>query len=174
MWDWLIQNGFFTPLNNVESLMAPTGSSCDPGTLVWNQLKGSWNLSLQTLGWGRYLAEREGRTPILWQAATTNALVHKGYALLAAGGVSPTPASAPSIGSPVPWLMTRECETADEGKVSQIIWRLQASGSSVYGQYGAADLDQLILNQNGCRRFALHSDTSGFYFCDYPRPAGLV
>ena len=96
MWDWLIQNGFFTPLNNVESLMAPTGSSCDPGKMVWNQLKGSWNLSLQALGWGRYLAEREGRTPILWQAATANALVHQGYTLLAAGGVSPAPAGFPS------------------------------------------------------------------------------
>ncbi len=58
MWDWLIENGHFSPLNNVESLMFPVDLNCDPANIEWNQLKGSWNLSLQTLGWGRYL----GRT----------------------------------------------------------------------------------------------------------------
>jgi hypothetical protein len=92
MWDWLINNGYFTPLNNVESLVFP-GSGCDSAALVWNQLKGSWNLSLQTLGWGRYLAERDGQVPILWQAATANPLLRTGYLLLAPGG--PTSTEAP-------------------------------------------------------------------------------
>jgi hypothetical protein len=83
MWDWLIANGYFSPLNNVESLTFPTGINCDSKAVVWNQLKGSWNLSLQTLGWGRYLAERDGQTPVLWQAITTNSLLKKGYNLLA-------------------------------------------------------------------------------------------
>jgi hypothetical protein len=86
MWDWLINYGYFSPLTNVESLMFRAGSGCDSATLVWNQLKGSWNLSLQTLGWGRYLAERDGQVPILWQATTANPLLSKGYSLLAPRG----------------------------------------------------------------------------------------
>jgi len=82
MWDWLIANGHFSPLNNVESLMFPAGANCDPTTVVLNQLKGSWNLSLQTLGWGRYLAERNKQNPILWEAITANPLLKKGYRLL--------------------------------------------------------------------------------------------
>jgi beta-glucosidase len=83
MWAWLIQYGYFSPLNNVESLMFPVGAGCDPASAVWNQLKGSWNLALQTLGWGRYLAERRGEIPVLWQATTANALLRRGYRLLA-------------------------------------------------------------------------------------------
>jgi hypothetical protein len=83
MWDWLIANGHFSPLNNVESLMFPVAANCDSTTIAWNQLKGSWNLSLQTLGWGRYLAERNGQVPLLWQATKRNPLLLKGYLLLA-------------------------------------------------------------------------------------------
>jgi hypothetical protein len=86
MWDWLIKNGGFSPLNNVESLVFPASLSCDSDSMVWNQLRGSWNLSLQTLGWGRYLAERRGQVPILWQATNANSLSHKGYLLLAPSG----------------------------------------------------------------------------------------
>lgn len=82
MWDWLINEGYFSPLNNAESLWFLENSSCDSVTLQWNQLKGSWNLSLQTLGWGRYLAERNGRVPVLWQATIANTLLSKGYQLL--------------------------------------------------------------------------------------------
>jgi hypothetical protein len=88
MWDWLITNGHFSPLTNVESLAFQSNQNCDPQTLYWNQLKGSWNLSLQTLGWGRYLAERDGKIPVLWQAGTTNPLFRKGYGLLAPNGAS--------------------------------------------------------------------------------------
>jgi hypothetical protein len=85
MWDWLIQYRHFSPLNNVESLIFPAGAACDSGGVVWNQLKGSWNLSLQTLGWGRYLSERRGQVPVLWQATMANVFVREGYLLLAPG-----------------------------------------------------------------------------------------
>jgi hypothetical protein len=91
MWDWLIDYGYFSPLNNAESLVFPAGSDCDPATLGWNQLKGSWNLSLQTLGWGRYLAERDGQVPILWQATSARPLLHKGYDLLVPNTPPPAP-----------------------------------------------------------------------------------
>ncbi len=82
MWNWLIAAGHFSPLNNVESLMFPAGSNCDSTSVLWNHLKGSWNLSLQTLGWGRHLAEQRGQSPILWQATLANPLLRKGYLLL--------------------------------------------------------------------------------------------
>jgi hypothetical protein len=82
MWAWLMDSGPISPLNNVESLVFPADSDCDPETLHWNQLKGSWNLSLQALGWGRYLAERKGQIPILWQAIEVNPLLGAGYNLL--------------------------------------------------------------------------------------------
>lgn len=82
LWQWLLDNGLFTPLNNVESLLFPPGAPCDRSGAVWNSGKLSWNLALQTLGWGRYLAERQGQTPMLWQAATENPLLWGGYCLL--------------------------------------------------------------------------------------------
>jgi hypothetical protein len=82
MWEWLINHGYFSPLNNVESLMFSGKSGCDSDSIVWNHLKGSWNLALQTLGWGRYLAERRGLTPVLWQTTTANPLLHAGHSLL--------------------------------------------------------------------------------------------
>ena len=82
MWDWLIANGLFTPLNNVESLMFPEGAPCGRNDVVWNQMKGSWNLALQTLGWGNYLAQRQGQEPVLWQATTNNAMLRDGYRVL--------------------------------------------------------------------------------------------
>lgn len=82
MWDWLIKSRGFSPLNNVESLLWPADLGCEPDAMEWNQLKGSWNLALQTLGWGRYLAERKGKVPILWRATAENPLLHKGYLLV--------------------------------------------------------------------------------------------
>jgi hypothetical protein len=99
MWDWLMKHGPFSPLNNVESLMFPAGSDCDSAVMVWNQLKGSWNLSLQTLGWGRYLAERSGQVPVLWQATTENPFLRRGYDLLVPNGLSPSPAPSRTGGS---------------------------------------------------------------------------
>jgi len=83
MWAWLISEGHFSPLNNVESLMFPPGSSCEAAAMEWNHLMGSWNLTLQTLGWGRHLALRNGMTPILWRSALSDPLLRAGYRLLA-------------------------------------------------------------------------------------------
>ncbi len=83
MWAWLSENGLVTPLDNVESLLVPVGAACDSAGVVWNQLKGSWNLALQTLGWGRYLVGQRGQIPDLWQAALANAFLRQGYLLLA-------------------------------------------------------------------------------------------
>ncbi len=90
MWDQLIDLGLFSPLNNVESLAFGVGSDCSSEHLEWNSLKGSWNLTLQTLGWGRYLEERNGQIPILWQAMKANPFLNHGYLLLAPN--EPTPA----------------------------------------------------------------------------------
>jgi hypothetical protein len=91
IWDWLIDDGYFSPLNNAESLLFPSSSGCDSAALGWNQLKGSWNLSLQTLGWGRYLAERSEQVPILWKATTANPLLRSGYLFLVPNELSATP-----------------------------------------------------------------------------------
>lgn len=87
LWMWLINQGPFSPLNNVESLMFPASSGCEATTMEWNQLKGSWNLALQSLGWGRYLAERQGQVPILWQAMLANTFLRNGYLLLVPDGL---------------------------------------------------------------------------------------
>ncbi len=109
MWDWLINHGLFTPLNNAESLVFPAGSSCDPAVMIWNQLRGSWNLSLQTLGWGRYLAERDGQVPILWQATTANPLLSRGYLLLVPDALPrPPTATAPPNSTPTPTLSSTQ------------------------------------------------------------------
>jgi hypothetical protein len=134
MWDWLIANGYFSPLNNVESLMFTSNSRCDSTSVEWNQLKGSWNLSLQTLGWGRYLAERNGKDPILWQATTKNPLLSKGYRILVPGGSTSTlMPTLPSILTP--WVYERECEYPDESNTGQWISRSKASGLKVHGQF---------------------------------------
>ncbi len=138
MWDWLIKQGYFTPLTNVESFSFT--STCDASSIQWNSLKGSWNLALQTLGWGRYLAERNGQIPIAWQATKINALLRRGYHLLV-----PDRSLPPTSSSPLPtpsitnttWTWSRECENPDEATVGQMIWRSNASGSQVHGQFGA-------------------------------------
>ncbi len=86
MWAWLMAGGFLSPLNNVESLMFPPDATCDYDEVVWNQLKGSWNLALQTLGWGRSLAQQQRQMPVLWQAALANVFLRGGYDLLAPDG----------------------------------------------------------------------------------------
>lgn len=71
--------------------MFSPGSACEPGEVVWNHVKGSWNLALQTLGWGSYLAQREGQTPTLWQAVTENPMLRDGYCVLTICDPTPTP-----------------------------------------------------------------------------------
>jgi hypothetical protein len=47
--------------------------------LIWNDRKDSWNLSLQTLGWGRYLV---GDNNPLYQGMLTNDLLKHGYEIM--------------------------------------------------------------------------------------------
>lgn len=137
LWDWLITHGYFTPLSNVESLMWPD-PGCDDSTVMWNQLKGSWNLALQTIGWGRYLAERKGQVPLLWQATTVNPLLRRGYRLLVPDRVSqastPTPVQSSTA---APWAVSVECEYPAEATVGQLVGRSNAQNSKVHGQFGA-------------------------------------
>jgi hypothetical protein len=67
MMKYLIETaGIFTPLNNVESVGFDQG-----GRLAWNELKGSWNLSMQALGAARGVyACKDGN--YLPHAMTTN------------------------------------------------------------------------------------------------------
>jgi hypothetical protein len=107
LWNWIETEGLFTPLNNVESFMIvvqkvflpiimaefqegsfswiesalPTGNSnlrtCD--RVVWNERKGSWELSLQTLGWGRLLV---GDNNLLYQGFLDNNMLRQGYMVM--------------------------------------------------------------------------------------------
>jgi hypothetical protein len=74
LWEWLEGRELFAPLNNVESLMCLNESACEQ--IIWNALKGSWNLSLQTLGWGRFLA---GSDNPLYQSVQANDVLRNGY-----------------------------------------------------------------------------------------------
>ena len=74
MWKWMEVQGLATPLNNVESLTFVDEPVCE--RVVWNALKGSWNLSLQTLGWGRLLA---GDDNPLYGGLWANDTLREGY-----------------------------------------------------------------------------------------------
>jgi hypothetical protein len=76
-WSWIETKELFTPFNNVESFMFTDEPTCEQ--VVWNALKGSWNLSLQTLGWGRLLAG--GNTP-LYQGMWANDMSRQGYMIM--------------------------------------------------------------------------------------------
>jgi hypothetical protein len=130
-WEWFIDHHFFTPLNNVESLMFLSNSPCSSNSVKWNHMKGSWNLALQTLGWGRYLAHRSGQVPILWQAVDENDFLSQGYKLLTTKNPNPSRTLTSSQ-----WKYERECEYPDEATVGQAIQRSSASKSLVHGQFG--------------------------------------
>lgn len=107
LWGWLEQQPLFTPWNNVESLMFVDEPICQ--TIVWNSLKGSWNLGLQTLGWGSYLLRDNNP---LYKAMWDNYFLRRAYrrticppecnlylpVVLKPGtaGVTPTPTLTPS------------------------------------------------------------------------------
>lgn len=116
MWDGLIRRGYFSPLNNVESLMFSSVENCDDSSVVWNSLKGSWNLSLQTLGWGRYLAERDGKIPVLWQAQTANPLLKKGYRLLAPNEPAPIAVYIPHPNETATTILWDHTQVSCDGK----------------------------------------------------------
>jgi hypothetical protein len=68
------EKNIFTPLNNVESFGVD-----ESGIIKWNSLKGSWNLSLQTLGVGRTLSKRDY---LPYRALLSNKFLTEGYNLL--------------------------------------------------------------------------------------------
>ncbi|MCA9927486.1 MAG: hypothetical protein KC419_03370, partial [Anaerolineales bacterium] len=76
---WLIDQGIFTPLNNVESLYLRQQDGCQ--AITWNSLKGSWNLSLQTLGWGNALL---GKNNQLTSGIQNNPILSHGYHIMSA------------------------------------------------------------------------------------------
>ncbi|MBK8011221.1 MAG: hypothetical protein IPK13_07710 [Deltaproteobacteria bacterium] len=82
MWSWLEEHGLMSPLSHVDSLMFPDNQRCDEHGAVWTQLKGSWNLTLETLGWGRAAALERNETPILWTSTERNRFLDRGYRLL--------------------------------------------------------------------------------------------
>jgi hypothetical protein len=87
-WNWIEGQGLFTPLNNVESFMFVDEPACEQ--VVWNALKGSWNLGLQTLGWGRLLV---GDDNPLYAGLSANDMLRPGYTTMTAavGGVAQLP-----------------------------------------------------------------------------------
>jgi len=88
--NWIEGEQLFTPLNNAESLMFVDEPTCEE--VAWNALKGSWNLSLQTLGWGRLLA---GNDNPLYAALLANDMLRRGYTTMtgavAVGGIAQLP-----------------------------------------------------------------------------------
>jgi hypothetical protein len=95
-------NGPLTPLNNVESLFFDAGGR---DRVVWNALKGSWNLGLQTLGWGARLAIEESQPNPLQSASTEHPTLRGARALMvqpvAAGRPVPTPGKLLRTHAPV-------------------------------------------------------------------------
>jgi len=79
LWEWIDTAGLFTPLNNVESFGCKDESKSTCEQVVWNGLKGSWNLSLQALGWGRLLT---GDDNPLYQGMWSNHILGKGYMIM--------------------------------------------------------------------------------------------
>ena len=83
MWNWLEGEGLFTPLNNAESFMftdeltSTDGPTCTQ--IVWNSRKGSWEIALQTLGWGRYLT---GNNNAIYQGVMANDMLQQGYMVM--------------------------------------------------------------------------------------------
>jgi hypothetical protein len=73
-WQWLENEHFISPLNNVESLMFVDESTCTQ--IEWNSLRGSWNLGLQTLGWGSNLT---GRSNPLYKAMWQNEILRHAF-----------------------------------------------------------------------------------------------
>jgi hypothetical protein len=137
MWNWLISEDYFSPLNNVESLTLSDSQDCRPVNKQWNQLKGSWNLSLQTLGWGRYLAERNGNIPILWQATLNNQFLQSGFLLLSPLEHS-IPESGPTLETPSASILENAQGSCDGKPLEQ--WSLP--GKYLFKQTNEQGVDE--------------------------------
>ena len=77
VWRVLFDVGVMTPLTNVESAVAGPSGACE--NVFMNRLRGSLNLALQALGWGRYLTRDE---PLLQRAILQNEFTARGYQLM--------------------------------------------------------------------------------------------
>jgi hypothetical protein len=98
-WQSIESKGLFTPLNNVESPMFLDEPAC--GVVGWNALKGTWNLGLQTLGWGLLLA---GDGNPLYAAAQSNNRLRHAYLVLcpACDTTTPTPTATGTAAPTLP------------------------------------------------------------------------
>ncbi|MCB8977589.1 MAG: hypothetical protein H6657_09230 [Ardenticatenaceae bacterium] len=106
LWTWLVDNNLFTPLNNVESFLFIDGNtSCTPDSMRWNSLKGSWNLALQTVGWGNYLLRDQG--PALWLATRQSPYLYTGYLVL--------------VPNTLPWLTLNLTQVREDDNVNQAV-----------------------------------------------------
>ncbi len=106
LWTWLVDNNLFTPLNNVESFLFIDGNtSCTPDNIRWNSLKGSWNLALQTVGWGNYLLRDQG--PALWLATRQSPYLYAGYLVL--------------VPNTLPWLTLNLTQVREDDNVNQAV-----------------------------------------------------
>lgn len=98
LWNWLEEHKLLTPLNNAESLMVteePTNCNQITGNqIAWNARKGSWELGLQTLGWGRYLARDDHP---LYQAMRANDMLRRGYEFMSSALEVSKEANADSV-----------------------------------------------------------------------------
>jgi hypothetical protein len=133
MWSWLMKSGYFSPLTNVESLMYYQNSTCSDSDIRANTLKGSWNLALQTLGLGNYLAIRNGEIPTLWASSLQNEFIQSGYQMMVPKKIIKPEQPAE--------IVERECEQPDLWSVGRIIQRANASDGLVHGQFGADQKD---------------------------------
>jgi len=136
MWDQFIDAGWFSPLTNVESLDFPAGADCASQEAEWNSLKGSWNLSLQTLGWGRFLAERKGETPVLWQAALVDPFLRGGYKILSPNDSYLT-VSVPAVDGALHSILDSAAPSCELNPAGQ--WRLP--GIYTYSSLGSDGSD---------------------------------
>lgn len=78
LWLYLIdQQAVFTPMNNVESFTVD-----ETGEFTWNSLKGSWNLSLQTLGAARALYAVQQRDYPPYDVVRNDPYLGEGYTIM--------------------------------------------------------------------------------------------
>jgi hypothetical protein len=133
MWDWLINNGYFSPLNNTESLMfKPPNSKCT-SKAVFNDLKGSWNLALQTLGWGNYLVLKRGDIPAPWLATSQSDFLRNGYLVLVPGQVFKD--SFKSAGSQDGWILESAEKSNKGGTINSAATTINLGDNAQKKQY---------------------------------------
>ena len=82
--------------------------------------------------------------PTLAQEAKQTAQVDMTTAVAATLVSQPDPGAGAAVrpaveaAMPAPWWLSRECEDSNESTTGQMVWRSNASGSQVHGQFGAS------------------------------------